>query len=224
MNWNLHKFLLPERIKRLQSPAEEIANSISHGVGFIAAIAATPPLLAQALRHGQTDVTVGTAIFAATMVLLYLSSCVYHALPLGKAKSLFKTIEHSAIYLLIAGTYTPFTLGALRGLWGYTLLVLVWTLAIAGVVWKLCQTVHRPIVSTVLYLAMGWLIVIAAEPLLTRVPLSGLLWIAGGGAAYTLGVVFFAYDSQWRFGHFIWHLFVMVGTACHFCAVIWYAI
>lgn len=224
MNWNLPEDLAPEREKRLQSPAEEIANSISHGVGFVAAIAATPPLLAQALRHGRTDFTVGTAIFAATMVLLYLSSCVYHALPYGKTKSLFKTIEHSAIYLLIAGTYTPFSLGALRGPWGYTLLVLIWSLATFGVVWKFCQTVHRPVASTLLYLAMGWLIVVAAEPLFSRVPLSGLLWIAAGGAAYTLGVVFFAYDSRLRFGHFIWHLFVMIGTACHFCAVIWYAV
>lgn len=213
-----------EKIIRQQSLGEEIANSISHAVGFIAAIAATPVLLSQAFRHGQTGFVVGAAVFAATMVLLYLASSVYHALPPGKTKDLFKTIEHSAIYLLIAGTYTPFTLGVLRGPWGLTLLVLIWSLAIVGVVWKFCQKMPRPVASTVLYLLMGWLIMVAAKPLYTQVPLSGLLWIAAGGAAYTLGVVFFAYDSRLRFGHFIWHLFVMLGTACHFCAVIWYGI
>lgn len=209
--------------KREQSLTEEIANSISHAVGFIAAIAATPPLLAKAASYGQKEYAIGTAVFAATMVLLYFASSVYHALPAGRAKDLFKTIEHSAIYLLIAGTYTPFSLGALRGPWGWALLFLVWGFATFGVVWKFCQKMSHPIASTALYLAMGWLIIVAAKPLLARVPLSGLLWIAAGGAFYTLGVVFFAYDSRLRFGHFIWHLFVMGGTACHFCAIIWYA-
>lgn len=212
-----------QKIKREQSLSEEIANSISHAVGLIAAIAATPLLLSQAARHGHSGFRVGAAIFAATMVLLYLASAIYHALPPGKSKDLFKTIEHSAIYLLIAGTYTPFTLGTLRGPWGLTLLVLIWTFAIFGVVWKFCQKMPSPIASTALYLFMGWLIIVAAKPLFARVPLTGLLWIAAGGAAYTLGVLFFAYDSRLRFGHFIWHLFVMVGTTCHFCAIIWYA-
>lgn len=211
------------RIKRDQSPEEEIANSISHGVGLIAAIAATPLLLSQAVRYGHPPFRVGAAIFAATMVLLYFASATYHALPPGNAKDVFKRLEHSAIYLLIAGTYTPFTLGVLRGPWGLALLVLVWTFAIGGVVWKFCQKMPNPVVSTGLYLLMGWLITVAAKPLFTLVPLSGLLWIAGGGAAYTLGVVFFALDSRLRFGHFIWHLFVMFGTLCHFCAILWYA-
>jgi len=207
---------------RKQSPEEEIANSISHAIGFVAASVATPYFLSQVFRNGQTGFAVGTAIFTATVLLLYFASSVYHALPPGKAKDLFKTIEHSAIYLLIAGTYTPFTLGVLRGPWGLALLVIIWTCAIGGVVWKFCQKMPSPVASTALYLLMGWLLVVAAKPLFTFVPLSGLLWIAAGGAAYTLGVVFFAYDSRIRFGHFIWHLFVMLGTACHFCAVIWY--
>ncbi|BCG49045.1 Predicted membrane protein, hemolysin III homolog [Citrifermentans bremense] len=213
-----------DTVKRQQSVGEEIANSLSHAVGLIAAIAATPPLLSRAFSLGQKGYAVGTAIYAATMVLLYLASSIYHAMPQGKLKELFKTIEHSAIYLLIAGTYTPFSLGALRGPWGWTLLSLVWTFALVGVVWKFCQKMPRPVASTILYLAMGWLIIVAAKPLLSRVPLAGLLWIAAGGAAYTLGVVFFAYDSRLRFGHFIWHLFVMAGTACHFCAIAWYAL
>lgn len=211
-------------VKRQQSLSEEMANSVSHAVGLIAAIVATPPLLSRAFSRGETGYAVGTAIFAATMVLLYFASSVYHAMPQGKLKELFKTIEHSAIYLLIAGTYTPFSLGALRGPWGWALLSLVWTFASVGVVWKFCQKMPRPVASTILYLAMGWLIIVAAKPLFARVPLAGLLWIAAGGAAYTLGVVFFAYDSRLRFGHFIWHLFVMAGTACHFCAITWYAL
>ena len=209
--------------KREQSREEEIANSISHGLGLIAALAATPFLIRHAVRHGDAGFVAGTSIFAATMVLLYLASTLYHALPVGRAKSVFRVIEHSAIFLLIAGTYTPFTLGVLRGAWGWTLLALVWSLAVAGVLLKALNRMAHPILSTGLYLLMGWLIVIAAQPLSSRVPASGLLWLVAGGLAYTLGVVFFALDSRLRYGHFIWHLFVMAGTACHYFAVLWYA-
>jgi hemolysin III len=157
------------------------------------------------------------------MVLLYLASTLYHALPTGKAKRVFRVVEHSAIYLLIAGTYTPFTLGALRGAWGWTLLGLVWCFAAAGVALKVSNRMSHPIVSTGLYLLMGWLMVIAINPLYARVPAAGLLWIVAGGVAYTTGVAFFATDSRLRYGHFIWHLFVMTGTACHYFAVLWYA-
>jgi hemolysin III len=195
--------------KREQSRGEEIANSISHGLGLVAALAATPFLVLQAVRRGDAGFIVGASVFAATMVLLYLASTLYHALPIGQAKRVFRVIEHAAIFLLIAGTYTPFTLGVLRGAWGWTLLGLVWGLAVVGVVLKAFDRMSHPIVSTSLYLLMGWLIVIAVEPLYARVPASGLLWLVAGGVAYTAGVAFFAADSRLRYGHFIWHLFVV---------------
>lgn len=211
-------------IKRQQSREEEIANSVSHGVGLVAALVAAPFLIGHAVRHGDAGFIVGASIFAATMVLLYLASTLYHALPVGHAKRVFRVIEHSAIFLLIAGTYTPFTLGVLRGAWGWTLLALVWSLAAAGVTLKALNRLTHPILTTSLYLLMGWLIVIAAHPLTERVPASGLLWLVAGGLAYTIGVVFFAFDSRLRYGHFVWHLFVMAGTACHYFAVLGYAL
>ncbi|OGS93541.1 MAG: hemolysin D, partial [Gallionellales bacterium RBG_16_56_9] len=156
--------------QREQSRGEEIANSISHGIGLIAALAGTPFLVMQAVRRGDAGFIVGASIFAATMVLLYLASTLYHSLPAGKAKRVFRVIEHSAIFLLIAGTYTPFTLGVLRGGWGWTLLGLVWGLALAGVTLKIFDRMSHPIISTGLYLLMGWLIVIAADPMSVRVP------------------------------------------------------
>jgi hemolysin III len=210
-------------LRREQSHGEEIANSVSHGIALVAALAASPLLILHAVRHGDPGFVVGASIFAATMVLLYLASTLYHALPSGRAKRVFRVVEHSAIFLLIAGTYTPFTLGVLRGALGWTLLALVWGLAIAGLALKVLDRMSHPIVSTSLYLLMGWLVLIAIDPLAARVPASGLLWLFAGGVAYTAGVVFFAFDSRLRYGHFIWHLFVMAGTACHFCAVYGYA-
>jgi hemolysin III len=209
--------------KRDQSREEEIANAISHGFGFLLALAAMPLLIRQASRQGDAVFVAGASIFATTMVLLYLASTLYHALPAGHAKRVFRVIEHSAIYLLIAGTYTPFTLGVLRGTWGWTLLALVWSLAAVGVVLKAMNRLTHPVLTTGLYLLMGWLIVIAANPLSARVAAPGLLWLVAGGIAYTVGVVFFAFDSRLRYGHFIWHLFVIAGTTCHYFAVFGYA-
>lgn len=209
--------------RREQSPGEEIANSVSHGIGLVAALGATPFLIVQAARQRDAGFMVGASLFAATMILLYLASTLYHALPTGKAKRVFRVIEHSAIFLLIAGTYTPFTLGVLRGPWGWTLFGLVWGLAVAGVVLKAGARMSHPIVSIGLYLLMGWLVVIAVKPLYAQVPTPGLLWLVAGGVAYTVGVAFFAVDSRLRYGHFIWHLFVMAGTTCHYFAVLWYA-
>lgn len=209
--------------RREQSRGEEIANSISHGIGLVAAVVATPFLIADAARRGELGFLVGAGVFAASMVLLYLASTIYHTLPMGKAKRVFRVVEHSAIFVLIAGTYTPFTLGVLHGAWGWTLLGLIWGLALVGVALKVFGRRSHPIVSTSLYLLMGWLILIAVDPLLARVPLSGLLWLVAGGVAYTAGVAFFALDSRLRYGHFIWHLFVLAGSACHYFAVLWYA-
>jgi hemolysin III len=176
-----------------------------------------------AARQGAAGLIVGASIFSATAILLYLSSTLYHALPLGNAKRVFRVIEHSAIFFLIAGTYTPFTLGVLRGAWGWKLLGLEWGLAVAGVVLKAIEKTSHPILSTGLYLLMGWLIILAVDPLLARVPTAGLLWLLAGGLSYTAGVAFFATDSRLQYGHLIWHLFVMNGTACHYFAVLWYA-
>jgi len=210
-------------LQREQSRGEEIANSLSHGIALVAALVASPLLILHAVRRGDLGFIVGASIFSVTMVLLYLASTFYHALPNGQAKRVFRVIEHSAIFLLIAGTYTPFTLGVLRGVWGWTLLGLVWGLAAVGLALKVFDRMSHPIISTSLYLLMGWLVLIAVNPLSARVPTSGLLWLIAGGVAYTAGVIFFAADSRLRYGHFIWHLFVMAGTACHYCAVYWYA-
>lgn len=209
--------------KREQSPHEEIANAISHGVGLLAVLVGTPVLITHATRVGSAGFIVGTSIFCATAILLYLGSTLYHALPVGKAKRVFRVIEHSAIFLLIAGTYTPFTLGVLSGPWGWSLLGVVWTLAAAGVVLKTFEKSPHPVASACLYLFMGWVIVIALDPLVSRMPTTGLLWMIAGGVSYTAGVVFFATDSRLHYGHFIWHLFVLAGTACHYFAVLWYA-
>jgi hemolysin III len=210
-------------LEREQSRGEEIANSISHGVGLVAALAATPFLIAHAVRLGDAGFIVGASVFAATMVLLYLVSTLYHALPRGKAKRAFRVIEHAAIFLLIAGTYTPFTLGVLRGVWGWTLFGLVWGLAAVGVLLAVVGGgVRYRALSVLLYLGMGWLIVVAIRPLWLGMPLTGLLWLVAGGLAYTVGVAFFA-AKRLRYGHFVWHLFVLAGTACHFIAVLFSA-
>ncbi len=206
--------------QREQSREEELANSISHGGGLIAALVGAPFLILHAVQVGNVRYLVGASIFAATMVLLYLASTLYHAFPPGRAKHTFRIIEHSVIFLLIAGTYTPFTLGVLYGPWGWTLFGLVWTLAAAGVALKVINGTSHPIAFTILYLLMGWLILIAIVPLLDVVPAGGLIWLIAGGLSYTVGVTFFVIDSRLRYGHFIWHLFVMMGTTCHYFAVL----
>ena len=208
--------------ERRQSLGEEIANSISHGVGLVAALVATPFLLTHALRRGAAPFVVGASVFAASMVLLYLASTVYHALPRGRVKRGMQVVEHCAIFLLIAGTYTPFALGVLRGVWGWALLGLAWGLAAVGIALKAVAGVRYPAVSLLLYLGMGWLFVLALPPLSIHLPLAGLLWLLFGGLAYTAGVGFFA-ARRLPYAHFVWHMFVLAGTACHFVAVLRYA-
>ena len=208
--------------ERTQFPGEEIANSVSHGVGLLAAVAAAPVLVLSAVQHDGATRIVGASVFAATMVLLYLTSTLYHALPRNRAKRVFRVLDHAAIFLMIAGTYTPFTLGVLRGPWGWTLFGLVWGLALAGVVLTAVGGVRYPKLSTCLYIAMGWLILIAVKPLWLLVPSWGLFWLLAGGIAYTVGVAFYA-AKRVRYSHFVWHLFVITGTVCHFIAVLRYA-
>jgi hemolysin III len=213
----------PEAGLRKQTLGEEIANSVSHGLGFIAVLVGTPFLLGSAARHGIIAWVVGVTVFSASMMFLYLASTLYHALPRGRAKHIFRIIEHIAIYFLIAGTYTPFCLGVLHGPWGWTLFGIIWGLTLCGVVLKLVGGVRFPRISTGLYLLMGWVVMIAAKPLWDLMPHMGFFWIALGGLMYTLGVVFFTYDHRWRYSHFIWHLFVLAGSTCHYFAVYWYA-
>lgn len=209
--------------ERPQTLGEEIANSVSHGIGLLAALAAFPVLLTAALNRGDPAGIVGASVFATTLVLLYLASTLFHALPPNRAKRVFQILDHSAIYLLIAGTYTPFTLGVLRGDWGWTLLGLVWVLAIVGTVFKALGGVRYTTFSTWVYLAMGWLVLIAAEQVWTLVPKWGLFWLLAGGIAYTAGAVCFMAERI-KYFHFVWHLFVVAGSACHFFAVLWYAV
>ena len=209
--------------EREQTQSEEIANSISHGIGLVAALVAAPFLIVHAAQHGSGGFVVGASVFSGTIIFLYLGSTLYHALPVGRPKRVFRVIEHSAIFLLIAGTYTPFTLGVLHGAWGWSLFGVIWGLAVTGVVLKACYKADHLMLFTGLYLLMGWVIVIALDPFLARVPTAGVLWVAAGGLSYTVGVVFFATDWRLMYGHLIWHLFVIAGTACHYFAVYWYS-
>ncbi len=219
---------------RPQSLGEEIANAVSHGAGALLAVAAIPVLVVNAVAGGGRPAeVVGVAIFGVTMLLMYLSSTLYHALPAGPrgmesqarltAKRVFRLLDHAAIYLLIAGTYTPFALGVFRDDWGWPMFALVWGLASAGVLLKCLAGTRQTVLSTLLYLAMGWLVLGAAGPLFTLLPTAGLVWLVAGGVAYTLGVLFFALDERVRYAHFTWHLFVLAGTGCHFWAVLAYA-
>lgn len=207
---------------RSVSTGEELANSISHGLGLVLALIALPILVLSAIRIGSTHFVVGAIIFGATMVMLYLASTLYHSISHETAKRFFRLFDHSAIFLLIAGTYTPFTLGVLRGAWGWTLLAIIWFLALTGIVIKAIPHTRHSWLSMALYIVMGWLAIVAIKPILQLVPVPGILLIFAGGIAYTGGLVFFS-AHRLRYNHFIWHLFVIAGTTCHFFAVLWYA-
>ncbi len=206
-----------------QSHGEELANSLSHGVGFLGAAVGAPILLNAAVGHGNTAFIIGTAIFVFTMVLLYFGSAVYHSWPRTPFKGVLQKLDHSAIFLLIAGTYTPFALGPLRGPWGWTILVVIWALAAFGVSLKTIKgAAHRPRLAVGLYLVMGWLVVLVMRPLTQAVDWWTLFWLIAGGLVYTSGVFFFLNDHK-RYCHFVWHLFVLGGTCCHYFAVLSYA-
>ena len=203
---------------RAQTWGEELANSISHGIGFLLAIASLPTLLSVSPAKSTA-----VWVFSATMMLVYLVSTLYHVWPPGRAKAWLNRCDHAAIYLFIAGSYTPFVLGVLRGGWGWSLFGLVWTMALLGFAAKLANRLKHPLWSTGLYMAMGWVAVIAAAPMVARLPGAGLAWLVAGGLSYTAGAVVFLFDSRVRFAHFVWHLFVLGGSACHFIAVLRYA-
>ena len=202
--------------------AEELAHSLTHGAGLLLGIAALV-LLVVASRRGAAIHVVACSLYGATLVLLYGASTLYHALPPGRGKRVFGTLDHAAIFLLIAGTYTPFTLVTLHGGWGWSLFGVIWGLAIAGVVFEAVTRGRARRLQLFLYLVMGWSIVLAGRPLLRELPPGGLVLLLAGGLAYTLGVVFFVWRSL-PFHHAVWHVFVLAGSVCHFFAVLLYVL
>jgi hemolysin III len=202
---------------------EEIAHAVTHGLGLVLSIAGLAVLVVAASVRGDAWHVVGCAVFGVTLVLLYTASTLYHSIAHRRAKRVLRKLDWAAIFLLIAGSYTPFTLVSLRGGWGWTLLALVWSLAILGIVLQVTIPVRVRRVSVAIYLAMGWLVLIAIGPLVRSLPSEGLVLLFLGGVAYTLGLAFYA----WRrlpYNHAIWHLFVLAGSACHFSCVLGYVI
>lgn len=202
---------------------QEIANSITHGVATALSVAGLTLLVVLATFRGTALDIVSVAVYGTTLVLLYLASTLYHAIQHPGAKRVLKILDHAAIYLLIAGTYTPFTLISLKGPWGWSLFGTVWGLALAGVVFKLFFTGRFKALSTSLYVLMGWIIVVAVRPLALALPRPGLVLLLGGGIVYTLGVVFYV-QKRLPYSHAIWHGFVMAGSLCHFFAVLLYVL
>jgi hemolysin III len=198
--------------------SEEIAHAITHGVGLALSLAGLAALVVAASLRGDAWHLAGASVFGVALVLLYAASTLYHSLPRGRAKEVFRRLDHAAIFLLIAGTWTPFALGPLRGTWGWSLLALVWGLAALGIVLVTAIPRRARRVSLVLQLAMGWLAVLALEPLARSLHADGLALLVAGGLAYSLGVVFYAWRSL-PFGHAVWHLFVLAGSALHFSCV-----
>jgi hemolysin III len=201
---------------------EEVAHAVLHGVGIVLAIVGLTVLVALAARHGTAWHVTACAVYGTTLVLLYVASTLYHSIPqqaLPRARHVLRVLDHCAIFLLIAGTYTPFTLVNLRGPWGWGLFATVWTLALAGIVFKVLATGKLRVVSVLAYIALGWCIVVALEPLRATVPLRGLVLLVAGGLAYTLGTVFFGLKRM-RYHHAVWHAFVLGGSVLHFFAIL----
>ena len=205
------------------SSGEEIANSVSHGVGIALSIAGLAVMVAFSALEGSAWRVVASSIFGATLVLTYSASTVYHAVPWGRAKRVCRILDHSAIFLLIAGTYTPFTLVNLRGPWGWTLFALIWGLTILGIVLTATAMSRFRVITMVLYIAMGWLIAIAVKPMLSRVGAGGLWLLLLGGVAYTVGLAFYGWRRM-PYHHAVWHLFVLTGSVLHFFAVLFYVV
>ncbi|MDT8376300.1 MAG: hemolysin III family protein [Mariprofundaceae bacterium] len=202
----------------------ERLNGYSHLLGTVLAVAGTVLLLIKAGMGGDIRKIVSTGIYAATLLLLYLSSTFYHSLGEGAARRLFLKLDHLAIYLLIAGTYTPFTLVTLRGAWGWTLFGIVWGLAAVGIVLDLFHRKGLRWMQMIIYLVMGWIVVIAWPQLVEALEPAGIAWLVAGGVVYTLGTIFYGLDKRMRHAHGIWHLFVLGGSTCHFIAVFVYVV
>ena len=206
--------------KRFQTPREELLNAISHGLGLILALASLPILVVVAARQETAATVVGAVLYGSTMVVLNFTSTVYHALPHGHWKRRFNRLDHASIYLFIAGSYMPFALGPLLGPWGWSLFGVVWGIAAAGTLAKLLNRLQHPLWSTGLYVAMGWVALVAVQPMVEHIGPQGLSLLVAGGVAYTVGAVFFLLDARYRYAHFIWHLFVLAGSTFHFAAAL----
>jgi len=202
---------------------EELANSITHGLGVLLGVAGLVALVVLAARRGQAVHIVSCSVYGATLILLYLASTLYHALRPGKAKDFFQIMDHSAIFMLIAGTYTPFTLVSMRGAWGWSLFGIVWGLAFIGILFKILSKRRFSGFSIAIYVAMGWLVVVAIKPLFASMPMPGIGWIVAGGLCYT-GGLFFYVRGRIPFYHTIWHVAVLAGSAFHYVAVMGYVI
>lgn len=203
--------------------AEEIANSVTHGVGAALAVAALSILVVLALRQGGVREVVGCAVFGGTLVAMYLASTLYHSIPHARAKRVLQMLDHSAIYLVIAGTYTPFMLVGVGGFWGWALLALIWTAAAAGITLRAIFGRRAHVLRVVLYVLMGWVGIVVFRPLLAGVGAGGVALVFGGGIVYTVGVVFYSWERL-PYHHAIWHLFVLVASFLHFLAVLWYVV
>lgn len=209
-------------MRRISTPrlsAEELANSLTHGAGLMLSMAGFMVLVVLAAMRGSAWRVVSCAVYCSTLICLYTASTLYHSMRARRLKRLLRICDHSAIYLLIAGTYTPFLLVNLRGSWGWSLFAVIWGLAMAGILFKVWFVEHFSVLSTAVYLLMGWLALIAVKPMLLSVPHSGLLWLLVGGVLYTVGVVFYAWKKV-PYNHAIWHGFVLAGSACHYVAVL----
>jgi hemolysin III len=217
------QFMITADSDRPQSRGEEIANSVSHGMGLLLAIASLPVLLVQFAHTAGAANIVAACVYSGSMMMLYLVSTLYHAFPVGRAKANMNRLDHAFIYIFIAGSYTPFALGALRGPWGWSLFGVIWGLAILGFTAKLFNRFKHPWLSTSLYIAMGWLVVVAAGPMMSSISPSGLWWLVVGGLFYTVGAGIFLFDHRVKFAHFVWHMFVLAGSTCHFFAVLWHS-
>lgn len=202
---------------------EEIANSITHGIGIILAIIALGILIACTSIYGNPKHIISVSVYGVTLILLYTTSTLYHSLQHPRTKYIFQRLDHSAIFLLIAGTYTPITLISLSGPWGWSLFAVIWCLAVIGTAIQFGQTNRWRVVSLALYIGMGWSVIVAIKPLLLSVAPGGIILLFLGGLAYTFGVLFYRWKKL-KFHHAIWHVFVLTGSILHFFAVLFYVI
>ncbi len=209
--------------KDLYSVGEEIANALTHGIGALLGVAALTLMIVMSVKYSDTARVISSLIYGSSLILLYLASTLYHSIQSPRAKRIFQLLDHCAIYILIAGTYTPFMLISLKGTWGYSLLTAIWGLAIFGIVFKVIFHDRYAKVSLFTYLAMGWLCILVGGEMLSKIPTGGLLFLLAGGLAYTFGTIFFVLDRI-PFNHAIWHLFVLAGSVCHFFAIYQYVL
>lgn len=205
------------------SPAEELANRLTHGIGALLSLAGLVLLVVYSALHGDAWIITSTAVYGASLVILYTASTLYHSVTSARWRRFFQKMDHAAIFLLIAGTYTPFTLGPLRGGWGWTLFGIVWGFAVIGVVLKLFFAGKADVISTIAYLVMGWLVIIAIKPLIAALPAGGLWLLVAGGLCYSLGTIFYLWE-KFPFNHAVWHVWVLGGSACHWAAIFTYVV